>query len=135
MSGILYKNKNKNGELRNFNFAPKVFEKVSDINSNSDNEAEGGGHMRIEAYTQVQQLYNTKKVAKAESKNNVSFSDQLQISSIGKDIQTAKAAVAGSSDIREDVTAPIKASIQAGTYEVSAESFADKLLKKYEEAR
>ena len=128
MSGILYKNKNKNGELRNFNFSPKVFEKVSDINSNSDNEAEGGGHMRIEAYTQVQQLYNTKKVAKAESKNSVSFSDQLQISS-------AKAAVAGSSDIREDVTAPIKASIQAGTYEVSAESFADKLLKKYEEAR
>lgn len=91
--------------------------------------------MRIEAYTQVQQVYNTKKLARAESKKNVSFSDRLQISSIGKDIQTAKAAIAGSSDIREDVTAPLKASIQAGTYEVSTDSFAEKLLKNYEEMR
>ena len=91
--------------------------------------------MRIEAYTQVQQLYNTKKSVKAQTNKKLSFTDQLQISSIGKDIQTAKAAVAGSSDIREDVTAPIKASIQAGTYDVSTESFADKLLSKYEEMR
>ena len=91
--------------------------------------------MRIEAYTQVQQLSNTKKPVKAQTNKKLSFSDQLQISSIGKDIQTAKAAVAGSSDIREDVTAPIKASIQAGTYDVSTESFADKLLSKYEEMR
>ncbi len=91
--------------------------------------------MRIEAYTKVQGLYNTKKTARPQSKGNANLSDQLQISSIGKDIQTAKQAVAGSSDIREDVTAPIKAQIQAGTYEVSAESFADKLLQKYEEMR
>ena len=91
--------------------------------------------MRIAAYTQVQQLYNSKKVTKTQAKSHVSFSDQVQISSIGKDIQTAKQAVAGSSDIREGVTAPIKAQIQAGTYEVSAESFADKLMKKYEEMR
>lgn len=91
--------------------------------------------MRIEAYTQVQQLYGTKKVNKADSKKNVSFSDKLQISSMGKDIQTAKAAIAGSADIREEVTAPLKAQIQTGTYEVSAESFGEKLLKKYEEMR
>lgn len=91
--------------------------------------------MRIEAYTQVQQLYNTKKATKTESKGHVSASDQVQISSFGKDIQTAKQAVAASSDIREDVTAPVKAKIQAGTYEVSPESFADKLMQKYEEMR
>lgn len=91
--------------------------------------------MRIEAYTQVQQLYNTKKMTKAESKKNVSFSDKLQISNVGKDIQTAKAAVAGSNDIREDVTAPLKEKIQAGTYEVSVDSFAQKLMEKYEEMR
>ena len=91
--------------------------------------------MRIEAYTQVQKLYNNKKVTKAESKKNVSFSDQLQISSFGKDMQVAKAAVEASADVREDVTASLKASIQAGTYEVSAESFADKLFAKYEEMR
>lgn len=91
--------------------------------------------MRIEAYTQVQKLYNTNKTERAKAKSNAKTSDQLHISSIGKDIQTAKQAMAGSSDIREDVTAPIKARIQEGTYEVSAESFADKLLMQYEEMR
>ena len=86
--------------------------------------------MRIEAYSQVQQVYTTKKTNKAEAKRNVSFSDHLQLSSIGKDIQSAKAAVAASSDVRESVTAPLKARIQAGSYEVSADSFAEKLFSK-----
>lgn len=91
--------------------------------------------MRIEAYTQVQQLYKPGKSSKTTSTQSAGFSDRLQISSIGKDIQTAKAAVANSSDIREDVTAPLKASIQAGTYSVSSASFAEKLLEKYGEMR
>ncbi len=88
--------------------------------------------MRIEAYTQVQQLYNTKKTAKTTKTQNVSSYDKIQISSIGKDFQVAKAAVSASSDIREDVTAPIKAGIKNGTYHVSGESFAEKLLQEYE---
>lgn len=91
--------------------------------------------MRIEAYTQVQQLYNTKKVAKTQPKNNVGQSDKLQISGFGRDIQIAKQAVTASQDVREDVTASIKSQIQAGTYDVSLESFADKLMKRYEEMR
>ena len=91
--------------------------------------------MRIEAYTQVQSLYNTKKTTKAQPKSSAGFSDQLQISSGGKDMQTIKQALAVSSDIREEVIAPLKAQIQAGTYEVSAEKFADKLMQKYEEMR
>ena len=91
--------------------------------------------MRIEAYAQVQGLYDTKKTKRPQVKSNTSFSDQLQISSFGKEIQAAKQAVAGSSDIREDVTASIKARIQEGTYEVSAASFADRLIQKYEEMR
>lgn len=91
--------------------------------------------MRIEAYTQVQNLYNTKKTAKTQPKNKAGFSDQIQISNIGKDMQTIKQALAGSSDIREELTASLKAQIQAGAYEVSAESFADKLMQKYEEMR
>lgn len=89
--------------------------------------------MRIEAYTQVQQIYNTKKTAKLQNKAKMSSADQLQISSIGKDIQTAKTALAESSDIREELTAPLKASIASGTYQVSGESFADKLMQKYDE--
>lgn len=91
--------------------------------------------MRIEAYTQVQQMYNVKKTTQTKATSGVKFSDQLQISSVGKDIQTAKAALAQTPDIREDVTAPIKAKVDAGTYQVSAESFADKLMQKFEEMR
>ena len=91
--------------------------------------------MRIEAYSQVQQLYQTKKVNRAQKAGNVSRADQLQISSLGKDIQTAKAAVAESPDIREDLTASIKAQVQSGTYSVDNGTFAAKLLQKYEEMR
>lgn len=91
--------------------------------------------MRIEAYTQMQQLYKTQKVGRTQPTAKVAPAAQLQISSIGKDIQTAKAAVAGSPDIRENVTAPIKAKIQDGTYSVDNGSFAEKLLQKYQEMR
>lgn len=87
--------------------------------------------MRIEAYTQVQQLYSTKNTNKAKQTSKTSFADQLQISSMGKDIQTAKTAVNNAPDIRQEKIAPIKASIQQGTYEVSDENFADKLIEKY----
>ena len=91
--------------------------------------------MRIEAYAQVQQLYQTQKVNRNQKTGAASQIDKVQISSFGKDIQTAKAAVAGAPDIREELTAPIKEKIQNGTYEVSNESFAEKLLRKYEEMR
>lgn len=89
--------------------------------------------MRIEAYAQVQQLYNTKKTKQVQNKEKVSFADQVQISSLGKDIQTAKQAVADSPDIREELTASIKDRIQKGTYEVSDSDFADKLLRAYDQ--
>lgn len=88
--------------------------------------------MRIDAYSQVQQLYkNTQKVTKAP-KQKASFMDAIQISSTGKDIQTAKTAVAQSADVRSDMVEPIKASILNGTYDVSADDFADKLLERYQ---
>ena len=86
--------------------------------------------MRIEAYTQVQQLYQSQKVSRTQKTQTAS-----QISSQGKDFQTAKAAVAAAPDIREELTAPIKARIQNGTYGVDNASFAEKLLQKQEEMR
>lgn len=88
--------------------------------------------MRIEAYTQVQQLYNSNRTKQVKKETSPSrFSDQLQISSKGKDIQVAKQAVANSSDIREDLVASVKERINNGTYEVDAQSFAEKLYQKY----
>ena len=91
--------------------------------------------MRIEAYSQVQQMYQTKKTTKAQQSASVSHSDQLQISSLGKDFQTAKAAVAASPDVRAELVDSIKVKVQNGTYEVDNGTFAEKLLQKYEEMR
>lgn len=91
--------------------------------------------MRIEAYTQVQQLYRSQKVNRNQKTSAAGAADQLQISSFGKDIQIAKAAVASAPDVREELTASIKEKIQSGVYEVSNESFAEKLLSKYGEMR
>ena len=67
--------------------------------------------MRIDALTNLQQVYG-----------------------VGKDIQTVKAAVKAAPDVRANKVADIKKQIEAGTYNVSGESFADKLLAKYNEA-
>ncbi|MCM1188948.1 MAG: flagellar biosynthesis anti-sigma factor FlgM [bacterium] len=91
--------------------------------------------MRIEAYTQVQQLYQTKKIKQTQKTESVSHADQVQISSLGKDFQTAKTAVAASPDVREELTAKLKAQVKNGTYHVDHSAFAEKLLQKYEEMR
>ena len=58
--------------------------------------------MRIEAYNQVQNVYQTQKARQTQKANAVSRpSDQISISSFGKDLQVAKAALANTPDIRE----------------------------------
>lgn len=91
--------------------------------------------MRIQAYNQVQQLYQAQKVNKTQKNAKAYPVDQIQISSRGRDFQIAKAAVQASPDIREEVTAPIRERVQNGTYAVETSSFAEKLLQKYEEMR
>ena len=86
--------------------------------------------MRIEAYNQVAQLYqtsNNKNVTQSAKANSMGR-DEVQISSAGKDYHRAKAAVAEAADIREDLVADIKARIKDGTYDVSPDDFAEKLL-------
>ncbi len=91
--------------------------------------------MRIEAYSQIQQVYKPTHVNKTAAAAGVYRNDQVQISSIGKDMQIAKSAVASAPDIREDLVNSVKQKIQNGTYAVDTESFADKLLSKYAELR
>ncbi len=85
--------------------------------------------MKINPYIQVQQMYNTKKVGSTKKTGAAGRTDGVVISNIGREIQVAKQAVANAPDVRTDVTAPIKAAMEKGTYEVSGESFAEKLLK------
>ena len=87
--------------------------------------------MRIDAYNRVQQLYSKTSTTSLKKEKSRSFSDQLQISNTGKDIQTAKQAVTGTADVREDLVASIKERLDAGTYQVNTDDFADRLLERY----
>ena len=88
--------------------------------------------MRVEAYNSVAQIYKTNRAAGASAVAKTEKSrDQVEISSIGFDYQIAKQAVAETSDIREDKVAALSAKVKSGTYDVSNEAFAEKLLEKY----
>ena len=86
--------------------------------------------MRIDALNQRSQVYGTNEKRKINYASRVSESDKLEISSFGKDLQTAKQAVAKASDIREDKVNDLKKQFANGTYHVTAEELADKLLAK-----
>ncbi len=89
--------------------------------------------MRIEAYNQIQNVYQAQKAYKPQKAGEAYRpTDSISISSFGKDLQVAKAAIANAPDIRADLTADVKAQVKNGTYNVSTESFADKLLAKYQ---
>ena len=87
--------------------------------------------MRIDAYNQISQIYQTNKKHTVNKTSQVYGSDKVEISQFGKDYQIAKQAVAQASDIRADKVADIKAKIDAGTYSVSNDDFAAKLAEKY----
>lgn len=91
--------------------------------------------MRIESYTQVQQLYKATKSTKSDKTSKSRLSDQVHISSAGHDYQLAKKAVEAAPDVREELADSIKSRIDAGTYQVDSDSFAAKLLAKYQEMR
>lgn len=92
-------------------------------------------YMRIEAYNQVNSVYQTNKVLKAEKVSKSSATDAVHISSVGQDYQIAKKAISETSDVRAEIVNSIKKRMETGTYEVSSESFADKLMEKMNEMR
>ena len=88
--------------------------------------------MRVEAYNQVAQLYNREKTQKVQNTKQMSTGrDEVQISSMGRDYQITKQAVADASDIREDRVAQLKERLDSGNYNVDMNDFANKLLEKY----
>ena len=85
--------------------------------------------MRIDAYNAVSQIYQANATSKVKSTSKVtSASDKFEISETAKTFSTAKAAVNAASDVRMDKVADIKARMAAGTYNISSEDVADKIL-------
>jgi negative regulator of flagellin synthesis FlgM len=87
--------------------------------------------MRIDAYTQVCQIYGTDKKSNVKQDIKTGKNDQLEISQQGRDYQVAKKAVAEASDVREDLIAKYRAEIQSGSYDVSGSEFANKVIDSY----
>lgn len=91
--------------------------------------------MRVDSFAQIQSMYNLgNQNKKVKTDTTRSFSDQLQISSLGKDMRTAKQAVSSASDIREDLVSEIKSKIDAGNYSVDSDSLAEKLYEQFTRA-
>lgn len=85
--------------------------------------------MRVEAYSAVSRIYQKGAAAAVKkSSSTASYSDKLEISRSARDYQVAKEAVNNASDIREDKVALIKAKMASGSYNVSAEAVAQKML-------
>lgn len=87
--------------------------------------------MRISSYNMISQLYgnnSTKKTKSASNTGAMSFMDEVSLSSAGKDMQTAKNALASVPDVREAKVRDLKNRMDNGTYDVDVDSFAQKLL-------
>lgn len=88
--------------------------------------------MRIGTYnSMLSQIYGQNQTKKSTSTNSTgytSFVDQVSFSSAGKDMQIAKNALAGVSDVRQSKVDAVRSQIANGTYNVDSDSFAEKLL-------
>lgn len=84
--------------------------------------------MKIDAYMQVNQVYQASKPRAASKSSKVAAeNDSLEISSVAKDFQVAKKAAAEAPDVREDKVKDIMERMKAGTYNVSIEDVAENL--------
>ena len=87
--------------------------------------------MRVDAYNQITQLYQVTATKTTTQKGKKSASDVFEISQAGKDLQVANQAVKDTPEIREDKVNRIKEQLASGTYNVSAEEFANKMINNY----
>ena len=88
--------------------------------------------MRIDAYMQISQLYQAtkpKKTGTTESAKNPT--DTVEVSDFARELQIAKQAVNEAPDVRADKVNELKNAINSGTYDMSMDRLADKLVGRY----
>ena len=84
--------------------------------------------MKISNILQVTNIYKNNKVAKTKESSIKSTKDNLNISSAALDYQTALNAISKAPDIREEKVNNIIERINNGTYNISSEEIANKIL-------
>lgn len=87
--------------------------------------------MRIDSLNKVNQLYKTNSAKSAARFQSSSYSDKLEISETGKSYQVAKQILAKTADVRMDKINDIKKRMEAGSYHVTMEDLANKLVENY----
>lgn len=87
--------------------------------------------MRIDAYNQVAQIYQTQNKQPVVKNNKSGSLDKIEISQTCREYQIAKQSVSASDDVREDKVREIKERIESGNYEVSAGDLAARLIERY----
>ena len=89
--------------------------------------------MRIDAYMQVNQLYQTSKTKKtdASQRSAAKSSDTLELSSFGRELKVARQAVSDAPDVRMDRVEELKSAINSGSYDLSMDRLAEKLTDRY----
>lgn len=88
--------------------------------------------MRIDAMSEISQLYQMNSTTRKKAEKTSGYTkDSVEISEFGRDLQTAKQAVAQAEDVRIDRIQEIKAKMENGTYNVSMSALVDKLLSGY----
>ena len=85
--------------------------------------------MKINQISQIAKVYGPSSVNKVTSKDvNIKTKDNLKISETAKYFQLAYKAAKDSPDIRTEKVENLKARIDSGTYNISAEEVAKKMI-------
>lgn len=89
--------------------------------------------MKIQGFNNLYKAYNQDKIKPTNSIKNKEItaknSDDMQVSTEGKYLSQIIALAKQAPDIREEKVAQIRASIQSGKYNVSAEEVAEKIVQ------
>lgn len=84
--------------------------------------------MRVDAINHVSQLYKPANAKKTGKAGEIGKQDAYEISQSAKDYQVAKKAVAEAPEIRGEEVARLKEALSSGTYNVSSQEIAEKMV-------
>ncbi|CRZ35212.1 FlgM family anti-sigma-28 factor [Herbinix hemicellulosilytica] len=87
--------------------------------------------MRIDGFNKIGQILNSGKVSKVKKTDAISYGDKLELSRTGNDYTLAKQVISQIPDVRTDKINEIKKRMEAGTYNVSMEEVAEKIVNRY----
>lgn len=85
--------------------------------------------MRINKVNNILQVYNKNKGVNKVKESTKSKEDQINISNEAKEIQFALSKIKDVKEIRTEKVEEIREKISTGTYEISGEKIAEKILE------